>query len=54
MDNVKAKLIVMAETVKAQVLFELKLNFDTAEFFKLKFFNQIHENGKICKVIFKQ
>jgi len=53
-NNIKAKLIGMADTVRAQVLYELKLNFDTAEFYKLKLLNQQQENAKICKVIFKQ
>lgn len=53
-NNIKQKLIIMADTVRAQVLYELKLNFDTAEFYKLKFLNQQYENAKICKVIFKQ
>lgn len=53
-NEIKGKLIGMAETVKAQVLYELKLNFNTAEFYKLKFLNQQYQNEKICKVIFKQ
>lgn len=53
-NEIKDKLIGMADTVKAQVLYELKLNFNTAEFYKLRFKNQLIENEKICKVIFKR
>lgn len=53
-DKIKGKLIGMADTVRAQVLYELKLNFDIPEFYKQKFFYQQIESAKICKVIFKQ
>jgi len=44
---------IMAETVKGQVLYELDMSFEPAEFFKLRFQRRFFDYQKLCNVIFK-
>lgn len=53
LQEINNKLEIMAETVKAQVLYELNMSYDPAEFFKLRFQRRFFDYKKLCNVIFK-
>lgn len=52
-EEIKCKLISLAESVRGQIMFDLMFKIEPSFFFKLKFKNDEIEKQKLCSSIYK-